>query len=287
MGGKITSIRGFEGLQMIKKTFNVIAVFTFAFFCTFVSFFPAPILHAQEEQADALPTAEEVFDRYAEELGGLMSIGGIESARLTMKQEVDGPGAATFGGDGKMDFVWLSEIGWTINTSMGVRSTRGNWKGKGWRSIEGADSKWLEGEEARQSKNMMPSFVPAHVIDWLDNSDKAKVIGKEELEETDVYVVEIEQEDGPQQKVYFEIETGLLFAMGLDQQMGLESVMFVKDYREFQGLMVPYEYEYKIGQMNITMFVKVEEIEFNGDVDESDLQLPDELLNDFQDSEDK
>ena len=51
--------------------------------------------------------------------------------------------------------------------------------------------------------------------------------------------------------------------------------------------MVPYEYEYKIGQMNITMFVKVEEIEFNGDVDESDLQLPDELLNDFQDSEDK
>ena len=62
--------------------------------------------------------------------------------------------------------------------------------------------------------------------------------------------------------------------------------MFIKDYREFEGLMVPYEYQYEIGQMEFKVSHIVEEIEFNGDVDESDLQPPDELLNDVQDGDD-
>ena len=132
----------------------------------------------------------------------------------------------------------------------------------------------------------MPTFVPTHVIDWIENADKAKVTGKEELNDTEVYAVEMEREDSEKQKVFFNIETGLLFAIEFEQE-GSDSLMFIKDYREFEGLMVPYEYEYEIGQMDFKVSLKLEEIEFNGDVDESDLQPPDELLNEVQDSDDK
>ena len=271
---------------MIKKTLNVIAVFTFAFFCTFVSFFLVSVLHAQQEQVDELPTAEDVFDRYAEELGGLMTLSGIESARLTMKHAH----VPTFGDDGKTNYVWLSEIGWTSDSISGVQSRMGNWKGKAWQSIAGRESRWLEGVEAENSINMMPTFVPTHVIDWIENADKAKVTGKEKLNDTEVYAIEMEREDGEKQKMFFNIETGLLFAMEFEQ-LSSESLrythMFIKDYREVEGLMVPCEFEYELGQMDFKMSLELEKIEFNGDVDESDLQPPDELLNEVQDSDDK
>ena len=240
----------------------------------------------KQEPSDELPTAEEVFARYAEELGGLMPLSGIESARLTMKHEVVSSDVPTIGGDSKTNYVWLSEIGWTSGSNSGVESRMGNWKGKAWRSIAGREARWMEGEEARHSNNMMPTFVPTHVIDWIENADKAKVTGKEELNDTEVYAVEMEREDSEKQKVFFNIETGLLFAIEFEQE-GSDSLMFIKDYREFEGLMVPYEYEYEIGQMDFKVSLKLEEIEFNGDVDESDLQPPDELLNEVQDSDDK
>ena len=157
------------GLQMIRKTLNAIAVFVFVFAFVFVSSFLPPILHALEDQADELPSAEEVFDRYAEELGGLMPISGIESARLSMEFEIVGSGAAAVAGDQKMDLVWLSEIGWTSSSNTGVQSKSGNWKGKAWRSIEGSDTKWLEGEKEEEQNADWTSDL---VGKWMCDVDK-------------------------------------------------------------------------------------------------------------------
>ena len=261
---------------MIRR--NLMAMVAFVLVSCALPF--ASIAQEKQEPGDELPSVEEVFDRYVEELGGAMVLSGVESARLSMKYEMPGLDET------EMDLVWLSEVGWTSFAHIGgVQQQSGVWNERAWHARP--EAAWASAAEAGRIKFLSPVLIPAHAVAWLEYAAESKVTGKQELEGTTVYVVEMDLEGIGKPKLFFGVESGLLFAVQVNQSgNGQMSDFFLKDHREVEGILVPHSIDYRIKDMDIEIQMTIEGIEFNGDVDESDLEVPEELKGEA-DAEDK
>ncbi len=155
----------------------------------------------------------------------------------------------------------------------------------------------LPTEEFRQEADIFFAECLCRCLDYIEDwtalfkedAAASKVTGKQELEGTTVYVVEMDVEGIGKQKLFFGVESGLLFAIQLNPsgKNGLMTSYFLKDHREVEGILVPHSFDYRIKDMGIEILMTIEKIEFNEDIDESDLEVPKELTDAAKDEADK
>lgn len=106
-------------------------------------------------------------------------------------------------------------------------------------------------------------------LDWTAASGEAKVVGTLKVGGEDCYRVELRPKEDSLITAYFGKESGLLRKTD-DRTAGV--FRFYDDYRELDGVLVPYKTRFEVGMMNADMTIV--NIEQNVDLHEDTFDLP-------------
>ncbi|MFZ0063587.1 MAG: hypothetical protein WAL47_16265 [Pyrinomonadaceae bacterium] len=100
--------------------------------------------------------------------------------------------------------------------------------------------------------------------------------GQARLHGRDVYIVEGKPEKGPTEKLFFDKENGLLLRWDMVRRNPQRGNVFVKvhldDYREVDGLKVPFKVRFAFESFDITL--RVAELKHNVPIDDAVFQKP-------------
>lgn len=233
--------------------------------------FLAPAAHGQEKD---LPTAEEVLDKYVEATGGKdayqkltnrVSKGRIaipaqgiegtievmqaEPGRHLVKLAFEDAGTASEGSDG--------EVAWVIDNSTGPR---------------------LIEDEERTIKLRENRFnIETH---WLELYEKAETVGVEDVDGKPCYKVVLTPAVGEPLALYYDKETGLLARLDRVEktpQGKFNTETYTSDYREVDGVKMPFASILRVPSVGFEMTTRVEEVKHNVELPAETFALPDDI----------
>jgi len=91
-----------------------------------------------------------------------------------------------------------------------------------------------------------------------------------------VYVIEGKPDKGPAEKLFFDIESGLLLRWDMARRRQDKGTLFVKihfdDYRDVSGVKLPFKMRFAYEQFNLN--VQVNEVEHNIPIDDAIFRKP-------------
>lgn len=186
--------------------------------------------------ATALPTADVIFERYRNAIGGEAAIrrhthrtirGQFEIAAQGMTGELVVLAAApdlmtltvTLAGIGEMRRGYDGKVGWSIDPAVGPRL--------------------LEGRELAELRHSADFYEDLH--DGA-NYQSATVVGRTPFEGRECYEVRLVRHSGIELTEFFDVETGLLAGVAMDasSQMGtVPATTVVTGYKRFGGILTP------------------------------------------------
>jgi len=213
---------------------------------------------------------DEVLDNYFETMGqkkllktktismkGKSSMMGMEfTFKLLQKRpdkfcmEIDVQGAI-------IKQVYDGKTGWMINPMMG--------------SMEPVD---LAGPELKGMKEQ--ADIDGYLWNWKDRGFQCELVGKEDMEGTEVYNVKLTKEEGDVDNYYIDAENfvvlklkNTVFVQGSEQ----EQENYMSNYKPIDGTLVPHTLETRMnGTVQAT--ITIEEILYNEDIDDSTFEKP-------------
>ena len=221
---------------------------------------PSPTEQAQIEQ---------ILQRYEQAVGGKEAVDALTSYRL--KASFTFPGMAgtieawrkeplktlsvtTFPRIGVLKKGFDGETRW-VQTPAGTFSSESG-------PQEIAD---LEREADAYSAGKIRAF-----FDTLKLQPKAWLSGR------DVYVIEGKPDKGPAEKLFFDVESGLLLRWDMARRRQDRGTLFVKihfdDYREVSGVKLPFKMRFAFEHFNFN--VQVNEVEHNIPIDDAIFRKP-------------
>lgn len=106
--------------------------------------------------------------------------------------------------------------------------------------------------------------------------DSMKLENKARLNGRDVYVIEGKPARGPAEKLFFDVENGLLVRWDMARRKEGRGTVFVKvhldDYKEVSGVKVPFKVRFGFESFNFT--VQVDQLEYNTPIDDAMFRKP-------------
>ena len=106
--------------------------------------------------------------------------------------------------------------------------------------------------------------------------ESLKLENKARLNGRDVYVVEGKPPQGPAEKLFFDTENGLLVRWDMVRRNPQRGNVFVKvhldDYREVDGLRVPFKVRFAFESFDFTM--KIDDLQHNVSIDDAIFKKP-------------
>lgn len=197
-----------------------------------------------------MPTVQEILAKYAQAIGGKtanekiksrMTKGTVEFAPMGIKGTIETYSAApnktiarlTLAGIGEITEAFDGTIAWTVNPMQGNRDKAG---------AELAQAK-LTGDFYRETN--LAKLYP-----------KMELKGTEKVGEADAYVVVGTPVDLPSETFYFDTKSGLLVrrdATTISPEGNVSSKTFFEDYREVDGVKVPFKMRATTPQIEIVM----------------------------------
>jgi len=237
------------------------------------------IVHAEEPEID--PEAKEIWDRYIEltlgEAAEDRSI--IQSIVQEGKMEMTAQGVSM-----RMKMVILPSRGMRLTMTIPQMGSfeQGMWDGTAWSNNTMQGPRILEGAEADQFAQQSDIFSD---LEWHKYYNSIRYKGEETITmddgskvDTHVLIFDAKHTEAENTQ-YFSKETGLLVKsvtmVVLPGQGEAPSSNYLSDYREREGLMIPFRNVSKLGpQESVITFSKVE---INTDVDESTIEPPQEI----------
>lgn len=106
--------------------------------------------------------------------------------------------------------------------------------------------------------------------------ESMKLERKARLSGRDMYVVEGKPPKGPAEKLFFDVENGLLVRWDMARQQPQRGTVFVKvhlnDYKEVDGVKVPFNVRFSFESFSFT--VKIDELEHNLRIDDAFFKKP-------------
>jgi len=232
---------------------------------------------AQEKKADAakpadkapaaLPSADELLEKYVKALGGKEALEKITSRMSKGTFDLPAMGASgttemytkspnktatiiEIGGFGKIENVYDGTKAWSANPMQGLTE------------VTGAQLASFKRQANLQS-----------VLNLKTYYSKFEVKGKDKVGDAEVYVVEATPLEGKAEKMYFDVNSGLLLRTdaevdGPQGAMLVES--YLEDYRVVDGVKVPFTmrqnnpaYSLTIKQTEVKHNVTIEDAKFN------------------------
>jgi hypothetical protein len=214
-----------------------------------------------------LPTVDEVFKRFSRVTGEALAAGRVTSR--VIKGRVSVPGVS-FGG--RFDF-YSTASGKSLTVTMvdSVGTLRQGFDGtSAWTAT---DSK-SPGVEVPQ----FPLLTEADLFREIRLNNlysRTKLVGRVREGDREIYLVEATPRNGPAERLYFDVENGLLLHRDLTRSTKrgpMESEIYFSNWRNVDGFLLPCSLTHLIG--NLTLVISVDEIKHNVPIDETLFQRP-------------
>lgn len=214
-----------------------------------------------------LPTVDEVFKRFSRVTGEALAAGRVTSR--VIKGRVSVPGVS-FGG--RFEFYsTASGKSLTVTTVDWVGTLRQGFDGTtAWTAT---DSK-SPGVEVPQ----FPLLTEADLFREIRLNNlysRTKLVGRVQEGDREVYLVEASPRTGPSERLYFDVDNGLLLHRDLTRPTkrgSIESEIYFSNWRNIDGFLLPCSLTHVID--NLTLVITVEEIKHNVAIDDAMFQRP-------------
>jgi photosynthetic reaction center cytochrome c subunit len=223
----------------------------------------------ETKPADAAPTVDQILAKYLEALGGSVAIDKLKTR--TIKGDWITSNGITWG----YEFYQSGpdKIYAVINTPKQGVFERGFNGIAGWeKSSRGVRA--IEGAELANLRRYPDWFKD---IKLKDQFSRLMFGGTDKIGEREVYVLRGVTSDNQRERLYFDVQTGLLVrrVTNTPTMIGLipEQVDF-EDYRNVDGLMMPFTIRISSADPNITSTRKFTEVKLNVPVDETKFNKP-------------
>lgn len=211
---------------------------------------------------------DQILQRYEQALGGRQAIDSVKSYRMKgvfqiggLKGTIEGwhkdPEKALtiveFTGKGTLKKGFDGQTRW-VQTPAGTVS----------------DSSPQEIAELERDSEVYSAGNIRSLFDSLKLENKARLNGR------DMYVIEGKPARGPAEKLFFDVENGLLVRWDMARKQAGRGTLFVKvhlnDYRDVDGLKVPFNVRFAFESFNFE--VQVQELEHNIAIDDAIFKKP-------------
>lgn len=224
---------------------------------------------ATEAKPAALPTADQILDKYVQAIGGksaiekqtsrvskgsfeIPAVGASGTAEIFEKAPNKNAAIINIPGFGVVQEGFDGKTAWAQDPQSGLREKAG---------AELAAAK-LDGEFYKpiRFKQLYPKMV---------------VKGKDKVGERDVFVVEATPVESSTETWYFDAQSGLLLRQDAerDSPMGKQAVQsFLDDYKDVDGVKLPWSIRQVTPQFTIT--IKIEDVKSNVPIDDAKFKKP-------------
>lgn len=212
-----------------------------------------------------LPSVDKVFDAYIQAEGGKAALEKVNS-RL-MKGTIEVP---TFGASGTFT-QWAKAPDKLFNESVfeGYGTVTQAYDGKtAWMDSPDQPMHDMTGTGAMLFQRSADFHRSAHL---KSEYKKAAVTGKAKVGQRDAWLVEAEPNQGGPEKLYFDVENGLLLRTELPGDNG-QMVVTLEDYKEVDGVKVPHTI--KQDNPELSVVVKVQSVQHNVDIADAKFSKP-------------
>jgi len=224
---------------------------------------------AADQPAADLPAAKVILEKYIEAIGGRAKLETIKSRQSTITMDIAAMGM-------KADISLLqAEGGKFLNISdipsMG-KVEQGSNGTTFWENSPMAGPRLLEGPELAMTRRT--SALNAE-LNYEKLFKKIETVGIEAVNDRPHYKVALTPEEGAPMFQFFDKETGLMSktAMTMQMQMGEMAVeSFISDYREVDGVKLPFSTSQKVQGVEMKMTVK--EVKNNVEIPADKFNLP-------------
>ena len=237
-------------------------LFSFLFLLLFVSF-----LKAQ--------TVEEIYQKFADAKGGKSAWDSVKSIKATGYATVSGMDFA-FTQTSKRSNKVLLEIIIQGMTMKQVYDGTTAWMTNPFSGSKKPEK--VDEDMAKQFKNM--AKIGGELLNYAEYGDKIELLGKEDYEGTQVYKMKLVETDGTE--ITYFLDAGNfteLKSISKLQMSGkeLESTTLYSNYKDVNGLKIPYTMEIKTkgGQtMGDGQTIRIDKTDINVDVDDAVFIMP-------------
>ncbi|MDX1645130.1 MAG: hypothetical protein R3244_12315, partial [Thermoanaerobaculia bacterium] len=117
--------------------------------------------------------------------------------------------------------------------------------------------------------------IDGPLVDWKDKGIEIELVGKEEMEGTEVYHLQVTRANGNVEHHFLDAEYFIpikLTRTAEVQGMEQEVEMVFGDYKEIDGLMFPFSVE--VGGAQGSQGIIIDSVEVNAEVDDSVFEMP-------------
>jgi outer membrane lipoprotein-sorting protein len=224
---------------------------------------------AQTAPQAALPSVDQVLDKYVKAMGGQAAIEKLTSRVSKGTFEMDqvaGAGAEEIDAKapnkqymvtdapnfGQVRRGFNGAAGWEDNPQMGLRD--------------------ITGPELATMKRDADFYG---AVKLKEHYPKMTVKGKESVKGHDAYVIEATPPDGAADTMYFDADSGLLVRLQREAEgpNGKVTVdITFDDYREVDGIKLPYVTRFSMGEFAFT--IKLNEVKHNVPIDDAKFDKP-------------
>ena len=229
----------------------------------------SPQKPAPDVKSAALPSVDQILDKYVQAMGGKAAIekqtsrvskgtfeiaafGATGTAEIFEKAPNKTASVVNVAGFGVVQEGFDGKAGWAVDPQNGARDKTG---------AELASAK-LDAEFLKpvKIKQLYPKIV---------------VKGKDKVGEKEVYVLEATPVESSVETWYFDTQTGLILRQDMEREgpQGKQAVQsFLDDYRDVDGIKIPF----KLRQVTsaFTIDIKIEEVKHNVPIDDAKFNKP-------------
>lgn len=218
-------------------------------------------------------TADEVVGNYVKAIGGLDKISSLKTIRMTAKVSGGGmemPIIMTF----KRPNMMMNEI-----TLQGMVMKQGYDGKQGWYINPFGGKKDPEVLPDDQGKMFQKqSDFEGGLVNYKEKGSKVELIGKEDLEGSEVYNLKLTDKDGNITTYYLDASSYMVLKEKNKfklQDKEVESEMIYSNYQPVEGVLVPFAYDVKVpnNPMGDQKMI-IEKIEANIPVEDSFFKMP-------------
>jgi hypothetical protein len=222
-----------------------------------------------EAKAVALPTTDEILDKYIKALGGKEAIQKLSSRSTKATFEIE---AAGLSGDLETHQKAPNKYA-SLFAISGVGGGGQVYDGaKGWDSSPMTGLRELAGEELATLKRDADFYQP---LNLREHFPKLEVKGKETVGSSETYVLIATPTLGGPEKLYFDVATGLLVRQDAERETAqgkMATEEYFADYKDVDGVKVPHAL--KVVSPMFAIAIKITTVKTNVEIDETKFNKP-------------
>jgi len=222
-----------------------------------------------DAKPSALPTVDDVLDKYVKAIGGKEAIEKVKSRSMKGSFDIEAMGVSApveifakapnknalkidIPNMGVVNRIFDGATGWESNPMSGLRE--------------------LSGVELAQMKRSSDFYAN---INLKKQYAKMEVKGKEKVGSYETYVIEAAPAEGSPEKLYFDVNTGLQVRHDVEAdgpQGKMTAEIYMDDYKDVDGVKIPHTMK-QVNQM-MTWVMKITEIKNNVEIDDAKFNKP-------------